>query len=437
MRFSCLAAAALAAAPTAAEFYIKEQFLDENYHDRWTESTEWKPYLEMGMWEWTAGEHHGDPNDKGIQTDKDNRFYGISAPLTKPYKSEAGKDLVIQYSVKLEKKADCGGSYIKLMPGGDKFNKAKFGGETPYAVMFGPDICGSNKRTHVILNSEKKKENLMVKKDVMCEKDQLTHLYTLHIKPDNTFEVFVDNKSVRQGKLEDEFDFLEPKEIKDPSKSKPDDWVDESTILDPDDVKPEGYDDIPEEIPDPEAVKPDDWDDEDDGEWEAPMVDNPDYEGPWSQKRIPNPDYKGPWEHPMIANPDYENDENMYAVCADECTHIGFELWQVTSGALYDDIIVTDSLEEAQKFAEETYFKKRDGEKESHDKEKEEERLKREEDAKLMKEWDDEEDEDEDKDEELTEEERKKRAEDLKLMQQWDDEEDEDEEEEDAEAEEL
>lgn len=394
MRFSFLATAALTASPVAAEFYLKEQFADESWSSRWTESSDWKPDSEMGGWEWTSGKHTGDPNDKGIQTNKDHRFYGISAPLTTPYKSGPDKDLVLQYSVKLEKKADCGGSYIKLMPGGQSFDAAKFGGETSYAVMFGPDICGSNKRTHVILNSETKKENLMVKKDINCEKDQLSHLYTLHIKAaDQSFEVYVDNKSVRTGKLEDEFEFLVAKEIKDPDQSKPADWVDEATMADPESVKPDGYDDVPEEIPDPEATKPEDWDDEDDGEWEAPLVDNPDYEGPWEQKKVPNPDYKGPWEHPMIANPDYVYDDNMYAVCQEECTHVGFELWQVTSGALYDDIIVTDSLEEAQKYAEETFFKKKEGEKESYDAEKEEERKKRDEERKQAKEEGDDEDE--------------------------------------------
>lgn len=35
--------------------------------------------------------------------------------------------------------------------------------------------------------------------------------------------------------------------------------------------------DKPETIPDPDAKKPDDWDEEMDGEWEPPMVTNPDY----------------------------------------------------------------------------------------------------------------------------------------------------------------
>lgn len=40
----------------------------------------------------------------------------------------------------------------------------------------------------------------------------------------------------------------------------------------------------------------------------------------------------------------------------------------------FDDIIVTDSLKEAQKFAEETYFRKKDGEKKMEEKAKEVER---------------------------------------------------------------
>jgi hypothetical protein len=35
----------------------------------------------------------------------------------------------------------CGGSYIKLF---EKFSPETLSGETPYAVMFGPDRCGSN-----------------------------------------------------------------------------------------------------------------------------------------------------------------------------------------------------------------------------------------------------------------------------------------------------
>lgn len=77
-----------------------------------------------------------------------------------------------------------------------------------------------------------------------------------------------------------------------------------------------------------QAEKPDDWDDEEDGEWEPPMVKNPDFKGKWKPKMIANPDYKGPWEHPMVPNPDYKPDSKLGQRCT-ACTHVGFELWQV------------------------------------------------------------------------------------------------------------
>jgi calreticulin len=363
MKFSMIAAAALAIVPASAEVYFKEQFNTESWEDRWTVPTKWRKSSEMGGWIQTAGKWHGDATDKGIQTGEDARFYGLSAKMDKPFNSSDGKDLIIQYSVKHEQGIDCGGAYIKLLPGGDDFDKDSFGGESPYGVMFGPDICGANKRTHVILHSETKNENLLIDKDVPCETDVFSHLYTLIVRPDNTFEVFVDQKSVRAGKLEDEFKFLEPESIEDASVTKPDDWVESPNMPDPNSVKPDGYDDIPSEIADPEASAPDDWDEEDDGEWEAPMIDNPEYRGPWSPKMIPNPDYKGTWVQPEIPNPDYKYDEKMHAVCANGCSHLGFELWQVKAGTIFDDILITDSLEEAQKFAEDTFFKKKDAEK--------------------------------------------------------------------------
>merc|ERR1712031_143589 len=178
-------------------------------------------------------------------------------------------------------------------------------------------------------------------------------------KPDNTYIVNIDQKEVASGSLFDDWEFLKPKTIKDPAISKPKDWVDEKKIDDPEDKKPDGWDDIPKQVSDPEASKPEDWDDEDDGEWEPPMIDNPEYKGEWKQKKIDNPDYKGEWEHPLIDNPNYAPDPDLAKRCVD-CAMVGFELWQMKSKTLFDDIIVTDSLEEARTFAKETFFKKRD-----------------------------------------------------------------------------
>lgn len=341
----------------SAEVYFKETF-DDDWESRWVKSTDWKKSSEMGEWAHTAGKFYGDAEDKGIQTSEDHRFYGISTDIGKSFNNE-GKTLVLQYSVKFENSPECGGAYIKVLPKG--LDQSGFGGDSDYSIMFGPDVCGSaTKKTHIIFNYKGK--NLLMKKDALVKVDDLTHLYTLVIKPDNTYNFKIDGKSESSGILFDDWDFLPPKKIPDPKASKPEDWVDEEEMPDPDDEKPEGWDDIPANIPDPDATKPEDWDDEDDGEWEAPMIPNPEYKGEWKPKMIKNPDYKGPWVHPEIDNPDYFTDDNVYNVCKD-CQFVGFELWQVKSGSLFDDIIITDSEEEAEKFAQETFYKKQDGEK--------------------------------------------------------------------------
>lgn len=101
----------------------------------------------------------------------------------------------------------------------------------------------------------------------------------------------IDNEKVESGELENDWSFLPPKKVKDPNSKKPDDWEDNATIDDPDDKKPDDWD-KPEHIPDPDATKPEDWDDEMDGEWEPPLIDNPEYKGTWHPKQIPNPNYK-------------------------------------------------------------------------------------------------------------------------------------------------
>ena len=90
--------------------------------------------------------------DAGIQTKEDSKFYGLSAIFDTF--SNKGKDLIIQYQAKYEKDVECGGGYVKLGP---KMEDAKaFGDPTVYNIMFGPDKCGYNKRTHLIFNYEGK-----------------------------------------------------------------------------------------------------------------------------------------------------------------------------------------------------------------------------------------------------------------------------------------
>merc|ERR1712235_27420 len=182
--------------------------------------------------------------------------------------------------------------------------------------MFGPDICGpSSKKVHVIFNY--KGQNHLIKKEIRPKDDVYTHLYTLIVKPDQTYEVLIDNEKVESGELEADWDFLPPKTIKDP-----------------------------------EAKKPEDWDDEMDGEWEPPMIDNPEYKGEWKPRQIDNPDYKGPWVHPEIDNPEYNEEEAKTIGKFDEVCKLGFDLWQVKSGTIFGNIMITDDPAAAKKAGE-------------------------------------------------------------------------------------
>merc|ERR1711948_56632 len=260
--------------------------------------------------------------------------------------SNAGKDLIIQYQAKYEKDVECGGGYFKVGP--KMSDPTTFGDPTPYNIMFGPDKGGYTKRTHLIFNYKGK--NVLKKSDLAYkqEGEGTSHLYRLVVKPDSTVRVEIDEEKIYEGSLKEDWELLKPKEIPDPDDKKPSDWADDSMMDDPEDKKPDDW--VEEKrIVDPEAKKPDDWDDEEDGEWEAPMKDNPAYKGEWYVKRITNPAYKGVWEAKKIANPEYEDDDALYKF--DDFSFIGFDLWQVKGGTIFDNIVITDDKSEADAFA--------------------------------------------------------------------------------------
>merc|ERR1712160_225886 len=151
--------------------------------------------------------------------------------------------------------------------------------------------------------------------DLRTESNELTHLYTLTVKPDNTFDVSIDGVSVEAGSLAEGWKFLKEKEVDDP-----------------------------------EDKKPEDWDDESDGEWEAPQIDNPDFKGAWSAKRISNPAYKGVWAPKKIANPEYVDDDTLYSY--DSFAYVGIDVWQVKSGTIFDNLLITDDVAVATAAAE-------------------------------------------------------------------------------------
>jgi len=101
--------------------------------------------------------------------------------------------------------------------------------------------------------------------------------------------------------------------------------------------------------------------------------------------------------HPEISNPEYKEDKNVYRFT--DIGSVGIDVWQVKSGTIFDNIIITDSIKEAENFLAETYTKHKDTEKEAFDaaekKKKDEEDASRKK-AEESKKPDDEDDDDDD-----------------------------------------
>jgi calreticulin len=242
--------------------------------------------------------------------------------------------------------------------------------------MFGPDVCGSTKKVHLILNYKGKNVDWTKTNNVAALSDTNAHVYTAIIHPDLTYELLIDGEKKESGNVLEDWPLLAPKTIDDPSAKKPADWVDEKEIVDPNDKKPADWD-VPKTIPDPAAKKPDDWDEEEDGKWEPPQITNPEYRGEYSSKMIPNPAYKGEWKPNQIPNPDFKEDSSIgkYTLA-----FAGIDIWQVKSGTIFNNILVTDSVEEAKKARDEVLAQNQK-DKESAEAQKKEEDAKKEAEA--------------------------------------------------------
>jgi len=250
-------------------------------------------------------------DDLSLVLKEANQHYGLSKTFEKPISNEG--EFVFQYEVKLDQGLTCGGAYVKLLRADDASDPTKLDNNSPYTIMFGPDKCGAGGKVHFILQHQNpisgKWEEKHYVEPPAPKTDKSTHLYTLVIRSDNSFEILIDQKSEKRGNLLEDMNppINPPKFIDDPTDIKPEDWVDEAKIPDPDATKPDDWDedapeyivdtnaekpndwldDEPEMIPDPNALKPDDWDDEEDGEFEAPPIPNPKCEtssgcGVWS-----------------------------------------------------------------------------------------------------------------------------------------------------------
>merc|ERR1711893_281367 len=101
----------------------------------------------------------------------------------------------------------------------------------------------------------------------------------------------------------------------------------------------------------------------------------------------------GFWEAKKIANPEYEDDDAVYKF--DDLGFIGFDLWQVKGGTIFDNVIITDDVAEADAFAKKWF----DLSQHEIPAKMEEEKAKKAEEDKKAEADDDDDDDDEDKQE--------------------------------------
>ncbi|XP_068536884.1 calmegin isoform X1 [Anas acuta] len=350
-----------------------------------------------GRWEVEELKENTVRGDRGLVLKSVAKHHAISTMLTKAFIFD-NKPLIVQYEVNFQEGIDCGGAYIKLLSSSNDLNLEYFFDKTPYTIMFGPDKCGEDYKLHFIFRHKNPKtgeydEKHAKRPDVDLKKfylDKKTHLYTLVLKPDDTFEMLIDQTVVSKGSLLEDMvpPVNPPREIEDPADKKPDDWDERPKIPDPNAVKPDDWDedepskiedldavkpkgwldDEPQYVPDPNAKKPKDWDEEMDGEWEAPQIpnpkcetapgcgiwvrpmkNNPKYKGKWKAPMIDNPNYQGIWSPRKIPNPDYFEDSHPFEMTA--VSAIGLELWSMTSDIYFDNFIICSEKEVADRWA--------------------------------------------------------------------------------------
>jgi calnexin len=341
--------------------------------------------------------------DKGLVVGNPAQKHAVSTLFSTPIDAK-DKGLVIQYELQLKNTLQCGGAYIKLLTASDALSADGFVADTPYTIMFGPDKCGDTNKVHFILRhknpvSGEWEEKHMVTPPVPDTLDKLTHLYTAVIGTDNTVKILVDNVEKKSANLLSDTDFSPPvnppKEIDDPQDKKPEDWIDEPKMDEPGAAKPDDWDEeAPTQIPDPKVSKPSawlddapsmvadpsaqvpsDWDADEDGEWEAPLVKNPDcakygcgewkaplianpeYKGKWYAPKVDNPEYIGVWAPKKIANPSFFVDEAPHAVAP--IGGLGIELWTMQDGILFDNILLTHDPAVASDLAKRTFVPRR------------------------------------------------------------------------------
>jgi len=111
--------------------------------------------------------------------------------------------------MKQEDKFSCSSNYIKLFP--RNLKQKELNSKSHFNLLFGPNKCKSFNQTQAFLTYNQKQP--LLKKQIDTTADRFTHLYTFIIKPDQTYQILIDNEEKASGHFYDDWDYLEPKMV--------------------------------------------------------------------------------------------------------------------------------------------------------------------------------------------------------------------------------
>jgi hypothetical protein len=177
------------------------------WRSRWIESAANMEEGAAGHFGWGAGMYYGDwEAQMGLMTTEDKKYYQISADFNKTISTKDRK-LIISYTIKMERDVGSGGGYIKLLPEG--LDQEHFTSDDTYDILFGPDVVHRlNAQVKFIIR--RGEEYFSMNETIYCPLDELTHMYTLIIRPDCTYEIQIDGKHITSGRIRDQFKILGP-----------------------------------------------------------------------------------------------------------------------------------------------------------------------------------------------------------------------------------
>jgi calnexin len=361
------------------EIIYFENFSDPHVFKRWI-PTQNPRYT--GKWKTdTLFQLHGRRGEKGLIIEGRAESQAISHTFRHPI-SVSNETLVIQYEARAQFVFTCSQGFMTIFTNSD-FDPTTFGNESVKFIEFGPERCYSFNQSRFnvyTIDSENQLVQHSIKRSHWIPVDEVTHLYTLIVRPNGTFETLIDNRSSRNGTWTDDFTppLFENPTINDPTDVKPSDWVDDVIIRDPAARKPKDWDDDapfkipdpakrtpppgwllnePKTIPDASAKRPANWDADTMGEWTPPSVPNPrcirapgcgPYKAPkirnlkargkWRAPYISNPNYKGEWKPRQIPNPNYTGVKPEFVM--PPIIAIGFNVWSEYRDFAFTNILI-------------------------------------------------------------------------------------------------